>query len=161
MIWIGARRSKFIEKVSCCPTKGRPLPAGNALMWTKISGPPWVASMKPNPRSSFQDLRVPVKCMRKGELRSLTFELSGRRRQDARPGLARMYRVPSARAWWPVVGPRLDRVVRPHWARFALMATFSATSVSFPMRKASLNSDKASSRRLRESLPELLRTWSS
>jgi hypothetical protein len=29
------------------------------------------------------------------------FELSGRRRQDARPRLAKMYRVSSAQAWWP------------------------------------------------------------
>ena len=39
----------------------------------------------------------------------LTFELSGRQRQDARPGLAKMYRVPPDRAWWPAVGPRLER----------------------------------------------------
>ena len=43
---------------------------------------PWVASMKPNPRSSFQDLRVPVDCMRKGELRGLTFELGSKRVGD-------------------------------------------------------------------------------
>ena len=43
----------------------------------------------------------------------LTFELSGRRRQDARPGLAKMYRVPPDRAWWPAVGAPLERGVRP------------------------------------------------
>ena len=43
----------------------------------------------------------------------LTFELSGRRRQDARPGLAKMYRVPPDRAWWPAVGAPLERRVRP------------------------------------------------
>ena len=32
-------------------------------------------------------------------LRGLTFELSERRRQDARPELAKMYRVPPDRAW--------------------------------------------------------------
>ena len=42
----------------------------------------------------------------------LTFELSGRRRQDARPGLAKMYRVPPDRAWWPAVGAPLERGVR-------------------------------------------------
>ena len=46
-------------------------------------------------------------------LRGLTFELSGRRRQDARPGLAKMYRVPPDRAWWPAVGAPLERGVRP------------------------------------------------
>ena len=43
----------------------------------------------------------------------LTFELSGRQRQDARPGLAKMYRVPPDRAWWPAVGAPLERGVRP------------------------------------------------
>ena len=38
----------------------------------------------------------------------LTFELSGRQRQDARPGLAKMYRVPPDRAWWPAVEARLS-----------------------------------------------------
>jgi hypothetical protein len=47
----------------------------------------------------------------------LTFELSGRRRQDARPGLVKMYRVPPARAWWPAVGAPLERGVRRHRAR--------------------------------------------
>ena len=42
----------------------------------------------------------------------LTFELSGRQRQDARPGLAKMYRVPTARARWPAVGAPLERGVR-------------------------------------------------
>ena len=46
------------------------------------------------------------------DLWCLTFELSGRRRQDARPGLAKMYRVPPARAWWPAVGAPLERGVR-------------------------------------------------
>ena len=45
-------------------------------------------------------------------MRGLTFELSGRRRQDARPGLAKMYRVPPDRAWWPAVGAPLERGVR-------------------------------------------------
>ena len=40
---------------------------------------------------------------------ALTFELSGRRREDARPGLAKMYRVPPDRAWWPAVGAPLER----------------------------------------------------
>ena len=47
-------------------------------------------------------------------LRRLTFELSGRQRQDARPGLAKMYRVPPDRAWWPAVGAPLERGVRRH-----------------------------------------------
>jgi hypothetical protein len=46
--------------------------------------------------------------------RRITFELSGRQRQDARPGLVKMYRVPPARAWWPAVGTPLERGVRPH-----------------------------------------------
>ena len=49
-------------------------------------------------------------------MRSLTFELSGRQRQDARPGLAKMYRVPPDRAWWPAVGAPLERGVRRHFS---------------------------------------------
>ena len=52
-----------------------------------------------------------------GRFCALTFELSGRRRQDARPGLAKMYRVPPDRAWWPAVGAPLERGVRHHRAR--------------------------------------------
>ena len=51
---------------------------------------------------------------RRSRLRGLTFELSGRRRQDARPGLAKMYRVPPDRAWWPAVDAPLERGVRRH-----------------------------------------------
>ena len=42
-----------------------------------------------------------------------TFELSRSQRQDARPGLAKMYTVPPDRAWWPAVGAPLERGVRP------------------------------------------------
>jgi len=52
------------------------------------------------------------------ELR-LTFELSGRQRQDARPGPVKTYRVPPARAWWPAVVAPLERGVRPHRAHRA------------------------------------------
>ena len=44
----------------------------------------------------------------------LTFELRGRRRQDARPGPVKIYRVPPARAWWPAVGAPFERGVRQH-----------------------------------------------
>jgi len=42
----------------------------------------------------------------------LTFELSGRQRQDARPGPVKMYGVPPARAWRPAGGAPLERGVR-------------------------------------------------
>ena len=48
-----------------------------------------------------------------------TFELSGRRRQYARPGPVKMYRVPPARAWWPAVGAPLERGVRHQCAEAA------------------------------------------
>ena len=54
----------------------------------------------------------------RGALRGLTFELSGRQRQDARPGLAKMYSVPLDRAWWPAVGAPLERGVRHHRLKF-------------------------------------------
>ena len=44
----------------------------------------------------------------------LTFELTGRQRRGARPGLAKMYRVPPDRAWWPAVGAPVERGVRRH-----------------------------------------------
>jgi hypothetical protein len=43
----------------------------------------------------------------------LTFELTGLQREDARPGLAKMYRVPPDRAWWPAVAAPVERGVRP------------------------------------------------
>lgn len=55
--------------------------------------------------------------MRKSGLCGLTFELSGRQRQDARPGLAKMYRVPPDRAWWRAVGAPLERGVRRRLGR--------------------------------------------
>ena len=47
------------------------------------------------------------------------------RRQDARPGPVKMYRVPPARAWWPAVGPRLDRRVRRHLRCCASLIAFA------------------------------------
>lgn len=44
----------------------------------------------------------------------LTFDLTGRQRQNARPGLAKMYRVPLDLAWSLAVGVPLERVVRLH-----------------------------------------------
>ena len=52
-----------------------------------------------------------------GDVRGLTFKLCRRRRQDAKPGLAKMYRVPPDRAWWSAVGAPLERGVRPHSQR--------------------------------------------
>jgi hypothetical protein len=44
----------------------------------------------------------------------LTFELSGRQRQDARARPQKMYSVPVAGPWWPAVGAPLERGVRQH-----------------------------------------------
>ena len=49
-------------------------------------------------------------------LRCLTFELSGRQRQDASARTAKMYRVPPAGRWWPAAGAPLERGVRPQFA---------------------------------------------
>ena len=51
-------------------------------------------------------------CAEYGEFRGLTFELRRDQRRDARARLAKMYRVPPDRAWWPAVGARLERGVR-------------------------------------------------
>ena len=49
-----------------------------------------------------------------GILCGLTFELGRHQRCDARARMAKMYRVPPDRAWWPAVGAPLERWVRPH-----------------------------------------------
>jgi hypothetical protein len=46
----------------------------------------------------------------------LTFELSGRQRQDASARTEKKYRVPQSGRWWPAVGAPLERGVRPHSA---------------------------------------------
>jgi hypothetical protein len=58
----------------------------------------------------------------------LTFELSGRQRQDARPGPKKVYRVPPARAWRPAVGAPLERGVRPRCAGLSASAVFVETN---------------------------------
>ena len=49
----------------------------------------------------------------------LTFELSGRRRQDASARTVKIYRVPPAGRWWPAVGAPLERGVRQRSCRGA------------------------------------------
>jgi len=46
--------------------------------------------------------------------RSLTLELSGRRRYDARARAEKMDEVPQPGPWWHAVGAPLERLVRPH-----------------------------------------------
>ena len=55
----------------------------------------------------------------RGILCSLTFELSGSQRWDARPGLWKM-RHATDRAWWPAVGAPLERGVRLHITNMTL-----------------------------------------
>jgi hypothetical protein len=83
----------------------------------------------------------------------LTFELSGRRRQDARPGLAKMYRVPPDRAWWPAVGAPLERGVRPHFAYAAGPARATPATRMMTLGTASRERDSGARRQ-----PENLRT---
>ena len=74
-------------------------------------------------------------------LRGLTFELSGRQRQDARPGLAKMYRVPPDRAWWPAVGAPLERGVRRQRATAELTQSRSDLDVlDLARRRRQINS---------------------
>ena len=60
--------------------------------------------------------------------RCLTFELSGRRRQDASARTEKMYRVPQAGRWWPAVGAPLERGVRPRWMDAHLLTNSSTSS---------------------------------
>ena len=71
---------------------------------------------------------------RSWRLCGLTFELSGRRRQDARPGLAKMYTVLPARAGWHAVGAPLERGVRQYCAQHDDGPEFSRGPSSFLLR---------------------------
>ena len=83
--------------------------------------------------ATFNDVRVKTRPLGRAvwrdattfTLRCLTFELSGCRRQDVRPGLAKMYRVPPDRAWWPAVGAPLERGVRQRAAVVGVQAKCS------------------------------------
>jgi hypothetical protein len=70
--------------------------------------------MTPHPERQGHGGRRNTTMRQLGHLRRLTFELTGHQRRDARPGLAKMYRVPPDRAWWPAVGAPVERGVRPH-----------------------------------------------
>jgi hypothetical protein len=59
----------------------------------------------------------------------LTFEVSWRQRQDARPEPQKMYTVPVARAWWPAVGAQLDRGVRRQLHVATLLETSSSSRI--------------------------------
>jgi hypothetical protein len=65
----------------------------------------------------------------------LTCELSGRQRQDARPGPVKMYRVPPARAWWPAVGAPLERGVRHQCAPRARRVAFWMRTILLPAQR--------------------------
>jgi hypothetical protein len=56
----------------------------------------------------------------------LTFELSGRRRQDARARQQKMYTVPAGGPWWPAVGAPLERGVRPQRERWRIAHALQA-----------------------------------
>ena len=90
------------------------------LSWpTAVSPSRWC---RPSPRLRGLDEHDACGCLRRGRcshghcghgaLCALTFELSGRRRQDARPDGRKMCQ-PGRRAWWPAVGAPLERGVRP------------------------------------------------
>ena len=94
--------------------------------------PPWQRCRTPKGRAFvlFQRwLRDDI-----GGFAGLTFELSGRQRQDARPGLVKMYRVPPARAWWPAVGAQLERGVRQQRALLEDRPVFACRQFCYPLR---------------------------
>jgi antitoxin FitA len=63
----------------------------------------------------------------------LTFELSGRQRQDARARAEKMYRVPQTGPWWPAVGAPLERGVRPQCGRGLDVKVFRNQNETFDM----------------------------
>ena len=71
------------------------------------------AAAKPTAGTCGLPLIEAVAMLAGGILRGLTLEVRRGQRWDARPRPQKMYTVPVAGAWWPAVGPRLDRVVRP------------------------------------------------
>ena len=58
-------------------------------------------------------------------------DLRGRLRQDARPELAKIYRVLPDRAWWPAVGAPLERGLRSHCAPQAAWSKNSTLTASY------------------------------
>ena len=64
-----------------------------------------LAATAPTPNPTHQEASCSIDAC------GLTFELSGRRRQDARPRAVMMHHVPQAWAWWPAVGAPLERGV--------------------------------------------------
>ena len=86
----------------------------------------------------------------RGALRGLTFELSGRQRQDARPGLTKMYRVPPDWAWWPAVGAPLERRVRAHWRGAAVDLNFIPLILAVPQRPGKSSRGTTRLRRLQQ-----------
>ena len=73
----------------------------------------YFAAMPPRGCSVHADRRTFCWSTARCPLCCLTFEVTGRRRQDAKPGPVKMYRVPPAWAWGPAVGAPVDRGVRP------------------------------------------------
>ena len=99
-------------------SSGDDFPGGNLdFLCISVASDPPRAGRQPCVRArtpqSGEELRRGCECVH-SYLCGLTFELTGRQRQDARPGLAKMYRVPPGRAWWPAVGSPVERGVRLH-----------------------------------------------
>lgn len=92
--------------------------------WIKVVAP----AMKADARMS-QFMGLCERNSRAGDesrywLCCLTFELSGRQRQDARPGLAKMYCVLPDRAWWLAVGAPLEQGVGSHFLLSLLLIAY-------------------------------------
>jgi hypothetical protein len=75
----------------------------------------------------------------------LTFEVSWRQRQDAKPKPQKMYTVPVAWAWWPAVGAQLDRGVRHQTATRCARASWANVFMLFPSACAAMASFSCSS----------------
>ena len=65
-------------------------------------------------------------------MRGLTFELTWRQRNDARPALQKMHACTVARAWWHAVGSQVERGVRQHWLHGEGGAVFLCRAFCFP-----------------------------
>ena len=71
-------------------------------------------------------------------VRGLTFELSGRRRQDAGARTEKMYRVPQAGPWWPAVGAPFERGVRHQCSQRAEESEFPCEPLCWLLRATAI-----------------------
>ena len=115
------RQTDFLQVFFSDYHRGNPLRAAAVCLSLEFSGsssdPATLHLAFPSSRAAFSEVGLLPRLQRGTwtlPLRCLTFELSGRQRQDALARTEKMYRVPQAGPRWPAVGAPLERGVRRH-----------------------------------------------